>query len=547
MKGFFNIVAAFAVCTTAFLAFSCENDITEIGTDLFDGASANVFYADVVSYNTNNDSIRADEEVLQNGIVGVYEEAVFGRIKARFISQARLGVINPTFGENADVDSVILNIPVFFKNKEQDIEIDTTYVYLGENEEQTDTATIDIKRTYKLDSIYGSTSTPMTLQVREVSTFLYSQDSTHYSNPAISNCQGCDNINNIQTYTEILGTLEVKNKVSTYQRKKMNDPAGQDPAVTLKVKLDKDYFKNKFLNSANSVHLSDQASFIRNLFRGIELSVAESQGFLMGIQSNSSSFSLNIHVSFDNPNEDPGDGSDYEPRKNSILPLIFQSYWSSTPGYNVQVNQFEHSNRSSAFVNAYTNPNTTEGDSRLYLAGLDGTKTVIKIDQEQLDEIRNHVENDGWAIIGAELNFHVDNSYDLKKPPFLFAWNNFIKDDKVKDINFEDVSSFYNRYPNFSQFNPMYNYKDDDNKYTIRITDYIKGIVEKGEVYEDAKIILSLGNFLLMPTSQYTEILNPRHPFYNNRAFNPYRIVLHGSNSEQIEKRLKLKIYYTKK
>ena len=50
-----------------------------------------------------------------------------------------------------------------------------------------------------------------------------------------------------------------------------------------------------------------------------------------------------------------------------------------------------------------------------------------------------------------------------------------------------------------------------------------------------------------MPTSQYTEILNPRHPFYNNRAFNPYRIVLHGSNSEQIEKRLKLKIYYTKK
>ena len=83
--------------------------------------------------------------------------------------------------------------------------------------------------------------------------------------------------------------------------------------------------------------------------------------------------------------------------------------------------------------------------------------------------------------------------------------------------------------------------------YTIRITDYIKSIVERGEEFDDSKIVLGLGNFTLIPTSGYTEILEPKNPFMNNRSFNPYRLVLHGSNSEQVDKRLKLKIYYTKK
>ena len=107
--------------------------------------------------------------------------------------------------------------------------------------------------------------------------------------------------------------------------------------------------------------------------------------------------------------------------------------------------------------------------------------------------------------------------------------------------------SFMNSYPVSVQFNPRYNYTDNPNMYTIRITDYIKSIVEGDEIYEDGTITLSLGNFLLNPSGGYTGVINGTDPYMNNRAFNPYRIVLHGNASEQEAKRLKLKVYYTQK
>jgi len=539
MKRFFNQVAAILLCATAFTVFSCEDDISDVGSGLIDnGSIADVTYVDVVSYNTNNDSIRSDEFVLQSASLGVFEEPVFGRTKAKFITQARLNQFNPNFGANAEMDSVILSIPVFYQNKEADIEIDTTYLYLGENETPTDTATIRISRTYKLDSIYGQTNATMNLQVREVAQYLYSMDSTYYSNPAIASCQGCPNINEIEVFPNVLGVTEIKNKITTHQVKKKN-ASGDAPPVAIQVKLDKDYFKQKFIDNQNSSDLNDNSAFIRNFFRGIELSVQENQGFIFNFNPTSPHFNLTMHYHYDNPEE--GDDTHLD----DTFALNFSSFWGG--GYNVQLSQFEHANRSSQFVNAYTNPNTTTGDSRIYLAGMDGTKAVIKLNQEQLSEIRNNVLNNDWAIVGAELNLHIDDSYNLKTPPFLFAWNQYKDGNNWKNINFTDVSEFFNSYPLAVQFNPQYDYSDNPKTYTIRITDYVKSIVERNEVYEDGSVILSMGNFLLSPNNAYSTVVSDTNPFYNNRAFNPYRVVLHGNNSEQEDKKLRLKIYYTKK
>lgn len=539
MKRFFNQVAAILLCATAFTVFSCEDDISDVGSGLIDnGSIADVTYVDVVSYNTNNDSIRSDEFVLQSASLGVFEEPVFGRTKAKFITQARLNQFNPNFGANPEMDSVILSIPVFYQNKEADIEIDTTYLYLGENETPTDTATIRISRTYKLDSIYGQTNATMNLQVREVAQYLYSMDSTYYSNPAIASCQGCPNINEIEVFPNVLGVTEIKNKITTHQVKKKN-ASGDAPPVAIQVKLDKDYFKQKFIDNQNSSDLNDNSAFIRNFFRGIELSVQENQGFIFNFNPTSPHFNLTMYYHYDNPEE--GDDTHLD----DTFALNFSSFWGG--GYNVQLSQFEHANRSSQFVNAYTNPNTTTGDSRIYLAGMDGTKAVIKLNQEQLSEIRNNVLNNDWAIVGAELNLHIDDSYNLKTPPFLFAWNQYKDGNNWKNINFTDVSEFFNSYPLAVQFNPQYDYSDNPKTYTIRITDYVKSIVERNEVYEDGSVILSMGNFLLSPNNAYSTVVSDTNPFYNNRAFNPYRVVLHGNNSEQEDKKLRLKIYYTKK
>ncbi|SMC32730.1 DUF4270 domain-containing protein [Moheibacter sediminis] len=547
MKRFFNVVAGAIVVLFTLSIVSCEDDISNVGSGLLDsGSTANVMYVDLVAYNTNSDSIRSDEKVLQNAILGVYEEPVFGRTKARFISQARLGTVNPDFGGNPEMDSVILSIPVYYKTAEADISIDTTYLYLAEGEVPTDTATMRVKRTYKLDSIYGRTDLPMTLQVREVGEYLYSQDSVYYSNKTKPGCNNCwGNINDIEVIPYVINPEPaiVTNQVRTYQVKKKNETTIQAPTVAISVKLDKNYFKQKFIDNGGS-NLNDQASFIRNLFRGIELSVAEEQGFLFNFNPNA--MSLTMYYTYDNPTDDTGN-ENYEARLQKTLGLSFTSLWASTPGFNVQLSQFEHTNRSNQFVNSYTNPNTVSGDSRLYLNGLDGTKSVIKFNQDQLNQIRQNVLENDWAVVGAELILHVDDSYNLKKPPYLFSWNQYKEEDKVKNLNFTDLTEFYNSYPLSVQFNPMYNYKDNPKTYIIRITDYIKSIVEKDTIYEEGSMILSMGNFLLNPTNSYTSIISGSDPFANNRAFNPHRIVLHGNATEQQDKKLQLKIYYTKK
>lgn len=540
MKRFFNVVTGAIVVLFTLSMVSCEDDISNVGSGLLDtGSTANVEYVDLIAYNTNSDSIRSDAKVLQSAILGVYEEPVFGRTKARFISQARVfsSNLNPNFGANPAMDSVLLTIPVFVKSGESDVVIDTTKIFTAP-EDSSDPDTLRIKRTYTLDSIYGKTELAMTLQVREVGEYLLSQDTMYFSNPALRTRD------QIEILPNVLGTAQVTNKVTTVETKAENSTSNVIPTPVITIKLDKDYFKQKFIDNGGS-NLNDQASFIRNLFRGIELSVAEEQGFLFNFKPND--MVLTMHYSFDNPVENDGD-ENYEARKTDILQLSFANRWSTAQNsFNVQISQFEHTNRSNQFVNAYTNPNTTSGDSRLYLNGLDGTKTVIKFDQNKLNQIRQNVLEEDWAIVGAELILHIDDSYSLKKPPYLFGWNQYWKDGKIQNINFGDLdpNKYINSYPVNVQFNPIYNYKDDSKKYVIRITDYVKSIVERDELYEDGSMILSLGNFLLNSSSG--GLMSQTDPFANNRAFNPHRVVLHGSATEQQDKKLQLKVYYTKK
>src|SRR5690606_7044742 len=181
------------------------------------------------------------------------------------------------------------------------------------------TATILIKRTYKLDSIYGRTDLPMTLQVREVGEYLLSQDSTYYSNPNLSNCPSCPNINQIDILPTVLGSAQISNKVTTYQKKAANDETAAAPTVAFSVKLDKDYFTQKFIENQNSSDLDDQAAFIRNFFRGIELSVVENQGFYFNFNPNL--ISVTMYNSYDTPSEE----EDAEDRLSKSTYLLFTS------------------------------------------------------------------------------------------------------------------------------------------------------------------------------------------------------------------------------
>lgn len=104
----------FAVCSV-FLN-SCKNESELIGLDVqplndLIGA-AFVDTTTLITKTLRVDSVRTDETLLFTGatILGTYRDPVFGKASAALYTQVRLKTLNPSFGVNPQVDSVVLSI-----------------------------------------------------------------------------------------------------------------------------------------------------------------------------------------------------------------------------------------------------------------------------------------------------------------------------------------------------------------------------------------------------------------------------------------------------
>ena len=56
---------------------------------------------------------------------------------------------------------------------------------------------------------------------------------------------------------------------------------------------------------------------------------------------------------------------------------------------------------------------------------------------------------------------------------------------------------------------------------------------------------IAMGNFIINPS--ISSYYGDDNPYRLDRAYNPYRIVLHGNNTEVEAKKLKLLVYYAAK
>jgi len=524
MKKILNIlVASVFTMTIGGTIVSCEDENIGLGSGLVgNDAEGNVTSYDVIAYNSYVDSIRSNQSVLQNALLGAYEEPVFGKTKASFISQLRLATPNPSFGTNATVDSVNLVIPIYTVNSSDSVKVDTINLSKpGLKPEDADT--ILIRKTYKVDSIYGNRDAKMTLNVRDINTILYT-DQVYFSKSS-----------DISVNPRIIGSGILGNNVQNITiKEKSNSTSIYEEAVGYKISLDKNYFQEKIINNQYNGLLGDYATFLREVIKGFHFSVAEENGFLFAFNPNN--FQLNMYYSADN-------ASDTSKRVNSVMNFNMASFWAASNGPNVQISHLEHANKGSQFLNNLNDPNkAVNGSTRLFLNGADGTRINVKFPESQVNQLKEDSKNNNWAIVGAKLKFFIDNSYGFPKPGFITAYNEYMDEGKLVNSMFADVTRYQNSYPYNVHFNPIIGDKD---YYTIDITLFIKDIIEKGEIYLDQEMIVTMGNFL-MSTSDASSIYST-NPLYRNTVSNPYRIVLHGNATENSEKKLKLLVYYTKK
>ncbi|MDR2229280.1 hypothetical protein BAS09_16585 [Elizabethkingia ursingii] len=489
-----------------FTLTSCEADADNLGSQFLDGNAANgqELSYDVIAYNIDNkDSIRSDAKNLTNAILGAFDEPVFGMHKAAYVTQLRPSAYGTDFGTNPKVDSVVLQIlPSYVTDS-----VTTTTTTI--NKVSTDQDSTKTVNTYPLVKYgrakIGGNPVKFKLSVAEVSDFLYDNTKTYFSNQNV-------------TATNVLGSKNIDGFVRGVKITKVGDNTellSRDPGI--RVSLDKTFFQNKIIAYQGKNELSDAASFIRH-FRGLRLSVDESDGFLFNLNPNT--MSVTMYYSND-------------VTKDNATTRQANTYTFDLGTSNVHFSQFTF-NRPSAYTTAMGNINKTTGDTKLYLQGAGGNGAEFVIPASTIQALKNVYTQNKAGILTAKIRLYSDAN----------TWKSVFAKPSTFTVLQKDMKQFMDDQTALAGAGYIRVKATDLDKnpayYDITITQTVKNIVEKDA--ENKPIVINVGDFTA--NSQTGALLGWN---YTSRAYTPNRVVLVGTDPANTTQKAQLKVIYTKK
>jgi hypothetical protein len=489
-----------------FTLTSCEADADNLGSQFLDGNAANgqELSYDVIAYNIDNkDSIRSDAKNLTNAILGAFDEPVFGMHKAAYVTQLRPSAYGTDFGTNPKVDSVVLQIlPSYVTDS-----VTTTTTTI--NKVSTDQDSTKTVNTYPLVKYgrakIGGNPVKFKLSVAEVSDFLYDNTKTYFSNQNV-------------TATNVLGSKNIDGFVRGVKITKVGDNTellSRDPGI--RVSLDKTFFQNKIIAYQGKNELSDAASFIRH-FRGLRLSVDESDGFLLNLNPNT--MSVTMYYSND-------------VTKDNATTRQANTYTFDLGTSNVHFSQFTF-NRPSAYATAMGNINKTTGDTKLYLQGAGGNGAEFVIPASTIQALKNVYTQNKAGILTAKIRLYSDAN----------TWKSVFAKPSTFTVLQKDMKQFMDDQTALAGAGYIRVKATDLDKnpayYDITITQTVKNIVEKDA--ENKPIVINVGDFTA--NSQTGALLGWN---YTSRAYTPNRVVLVGTDPANTTQKAQLKVIYTKK
>jgi hypothetical protein len=528
------------------VAISCEKDIENIGVNLvengiFDGQKYN---SNVISYNDN--ILKRRGNALGQYLLGVYKNDDFGKVEASIVTQLA-PTIDIDFGTSPTIDSVILTIPYQATNIAED----------GEAPE------------FESDSIWGSQGNTFIINVYQLETYLNTLDPSNPSDELSYFTNQTYDYNTTALYTgeyspsdrdtimyvereEVLidytaPTLRDRDTIRTFVS--VNNGAAQlVPAIRLP--LDNDFFADNFFTNQPAMETTE--AFVQ-FFNGLyieatpnpALTPPNDSSFIMSLNLDNTATNVTIYytntiltdetvstttigtdgtatvtiISETDINND-GDFLDIDIPVRTKQSATFNFDGITTNNY---VRDYAGSN-ADLIIN---NPNTLSGDEMLYLQGASGSFALIDLfTLDDVDELRNN----NWLINDANLTFYIDQSSDLSiVPERLFVYN-YDENEQIIDILTEGEAGFDGSLE-----------RDDDDlpyRYIVNITDYISEVLKSSDQTEVSKLAVKVYNTSDSPTS----ITNFDIPDF---SWTPKGVVLHGNQSLDLDKRLKLEISYT--
>ncbi len=499
-----NAIKYASLNAMVFLALiSCEKPIDSVGVDLINNNNFNSssISTEVVAINKSIDNVPVDSNSGQF-LLGVYNDAEFGKLKASIISQLSLPASGEgyTYGTNAKIDSVLVSIPY------QATKIDNY---------------ADGRPQFSIDSVMGNADNAFNLSIYELNTFLNILDPNDPSKRQVYYSNKVFDKGSTALYSEDFKINP--NDTVSYIKRYMSDGITVFDIDTLKqttkspsinIPLNENQIKQLFVDTAGSSEFETLDNF-QHVFRGLYLEANELANPNSHIVSlNLASANMTIYYSNDEDELETqdlnGNGVNGETGVRVKHQYVF-------PFGSVKTNFFDRD---------LTNSKQS-GANKLYIQGAAGSMATLDIlGSEDLAALRAN----NWLISDASLTLFVDqNASSNIAPERLFLYN--VDDNlQLKDMLTEGKSSVGGDLVLDDNGNPY--------KYVFKITDYISDVLYENDPAPIYKLGLKVFNSTDEPTG-FSDIK------IKDFSWNPKGVVLFGNDASFQDKRAKLEISYS--
>jgi len=517
---------------------SCEKDFENIGTGIITNEQfqANKQVFEVTAFNQNLTKSRTDH--LPLNAIGVLQEDQFGKLEGDVATQVGTPLTGVDFGENPVLDDVVFELPYFFERIE---DLD------------------DGKPQFQLNKIYGNVDEEFQLKIFQLGTYLNQYDEAdptkikkYYSDKVYTKLTQLfsdnfkPNANDTVYYvhrSEFDYIDDQGNPINFLDTIKNTDVS---PAIRLP--LDKTFFETNFVNNPDEDVFSSFDKFSL-FFKGLYFESTGNDGAYMPLDFSKGKITLYYtnDVLTDETDVDlngDGDTDDTQVPVRTKQTMVFP-----ISGIKTSVYKRDYNTATSDILNLLNNPNTTQGEQKLYIHGNAGTMTIMDaFSQMDLTAVRNN----NWLINEANIVLNVNQDLSgTDVPDRLFLCkldenpvNGIYENTQILDILTEGEQIVDGNLQTEEEGTG-----DDITtkpvKYRFRITDYMSEVLKK----EDPK---SPSRFAIKVFHQ-TDLPNPailNDTIVRNFSWDQRGVVLFGNNYQEtdtdFDKRVKLEIFYSK-
>ena len=527
---------------------SCEKDFASFDSGVINSENAINFSTNNVEYTLTNRSEKINPVQTNNlpsFLIGSYEHPQYGISNGSFVGQMVPDEYNHDFGDNVVLDSVVLTMPFYSRGVDTSEEGDITY---------------------EIDSVYGNS--PVKISVFRNNFFLRTFDpfsdfdtsQRYFSNGSLSNSEIIDE-------TQLEGELlyEIENFTASAEQINLTeiDTSGNPfvsqrlaPALRFKLNNPNDNFwESNFFENEENPELTNEPNF-KDFFRGLYIKVENigSDGTMMLLNLASSNSKLTIHYTSDNTTIGDSDTGSVD---------------------EIETNQHEYvMNFSGNLVNIFNNETLIDvsameqinGNENIYLRGGEGIISTLDLFSgttmndigEEVSEFEHFkdffyddISDEPKRIINeAYIEFFVNQNFSNNDEPDRIYIYNYKQNSALIDYFLDQSVSSTTLNAKINHLVPLIRDSLSDDrgiKYKIRITEHLNNLILR----DSSNTKLAIGVISDIASVQNFKILDDESGYFESKniaagiILSPKGTILHGNLSAEIEKRPKIKVYYT--